>query len=43
MQSHIDAIVPDKVLHDTYINANIPDVVLHKNTYRKSYVMTYVS
>ncbi|KHG03621.1 hypothetical protein F383_27219 [Gossypium arboreum] len=32
------------VLHvTTYIDANVPDVVLHENTYKKSYVMTYVS
>ncbi|KHG30692.1 hypothetical protein F383_00464 [Gossypium arboreum] len=44
MLSHIDATVPDMVLHvTTYIDANVPDVVLHENTYRKSYVMTYVS
>ncbi|KHF97305.1 hypothetical protein F383_36870 [Gossypium arboreum] len=43
MISHIDATVPNRVLHDTYIDANVPDVVLHENTYRKSYVMTYVS
>ncbi|KHG14020.1 hypothetical protein F383_18424 [Gossypium arboreum] len=27
----------------TYIDANLPNMVLHKNTYQKSYVMTYVS
>ncbi|KHG08588.1 hypothetical protein F383_19210 [Gossypium arboreum] len=43
MLFHIDAIVLDRVLHDTYIDANVPDVVIHENTYQKSYVMTYVS
>ncbi|KHG20247.1 hypothetical protein F383_24441 [Gossypium arboreum] len=27
----------------THIDANVPDVVLHENTYRKYYVMTYIS
>ncbi|KHG27941.1 hypothetical protein F383_09642 [Gossypium arboreum] len=27
----------------SHIDANVPDVFLHENTYRKSYVMTYVS
>ncbi|KHF99605.1 2,3-bisphosphoglycerate-independent phosphoglycerate mutase [Gossypium arboreum] len=43
LQSHINATVPDRVLHEPNINANIPNVVLLENTFQKSYVLTYVS
>ncbi|KHG03899.1 hypothetical protein F383_26910 [Gossypium arboreum] len=33
MLSHIDTTIPDRVLHDTYIEVNVLDMVLHENIY----------
>ncbi|KHG06766.1 Aspartate--tRNA ligase [Gossypium arboreum] len=34
---------PRQGLTQIKYDADVPDMVLHENTYRKSYVMTYVS